>query len=76
MVKEGCEDELRHELLQSGMCALLPPDRALRDSSGQLVTGGVFAVPHKPTSDRVINDRRPFNSFERQLGWAKLPHGP
>ena len=32
-------------------------------------------MPHKEHSDRLINDRRPFNAIEGRLKWAKLPHG-
>ena len=32
-------------------------------------------MPHKPTSDRLINDRRPLNARESRLDWSKLPAG-
>ena len=63
------------QLLHSGVACLLPVEKALRDSSGNLITGGLFAVPHKEHSDRVIFDRRPQNELERRLIMAKLPHG-
>ena len=39
------------------------------------ISGGLFSVGHKDESDRLINDRRPFNGIERRLGWCRLPHG-
>ena len=75
MIKEGPEEALRHKMLQSQMCTLLPVGCALHDTSGRLITGGLSAVPHKEASDRVVCDRRPFNSFEKRLGWGRLPHG-
>ena len=36
---------------------------------------GLFTVPHKVTSDRLIVDRRAQNETEKRLGWAKFPHG-
>ena len=70
-------DELRvvKKLLSSGMATLIPASEAVTDSSGSIISGGLFAVPHKPASDRVINDRRPFNIGENRLDWSKLPHG-
>ena len=32
-------------------------------------------MAHKPGSDRLINDRRPFNAGEHRLDWARLPCG-
>ena len=62
-------------LLASGVAALLPAQQAVRDRDGNCITGGLFAVDHKPDSDRIILDRRPFNEIERRLVWARLPHG-
>ena len=67
--------EVNFRLLESGVAVLIPEELGLRDSRGELITGGLFAVDHKPTSDRIILDRRPFNELERRLVWAKLPHG-
>ena len=67
--------EVYTKLLDSGVAVLLPEEEALYDSKGCLISGGLFGVPHKAHSDRVINDRRPFNQNERRLVWAKLPHG-
>ena len=54
---------------------LLPEEEGLCDKRGKLISGGLFGVSRKEHSDRVINDRRPFNRNERRLVWAKLPHG-
>lgn len=63
------------KLLRSGVATLIPEELAMRDHQGNIITGGLFAVDHKPTSDRIILDRRPFNELERRLVWARLPHG-
>ena len=67
--------EVNKKLLASGVATLIPAEMGMRDSTGRLITGGLFAVDHKPESDRVILDRRPFNELERRLVWARLPHG-
>ncbi len=79
---KGCfkvrPDEVREvytRLLESGVATLIPEEMALRDESGRIVSGGLFAVPHKAETDRIICDRRPQNELERRLVWAKLPHG-
>eukprot|EP00438_Fugacium_kawagutii_P014674 Skav232095 [mRNA] locus=scaffold2353:86437:88234:+ [translate_table: standard] len=66
---------VNQRLLDSGVATLLPESLALRDSKGNIISGGLFAVDHKAESDRIILDRRPFNELERRLVWAKLPHG-
>ena len=68
-------DAVYQKLLASGVACLLPVDLALRDSAGNIVSGGLFAVPHKAESDRFILDRRPQNELEHRLVMAKLPHG-
>ena len=45
------------------------------ESRGRKLLAGFFAVEHKPTSDRMVVDRRPQNCTERRLGWAQLSHG-
>lgn len=67
--------EVYSKLLRSGVATLIPVDQALKDSEGNIISGGLFAVPHKPQTDRIICDRRPINELERRLVWAKLPHG-
>ena len=67
--------EVYSKLLESGVATLIPEKLALRDESGNIVSAGLFAVPHKPDSDRIICDRRPLNELERRLVWARLPHG-
>ena len=63
------------KLYHSNMITFLPKSEVLRDK-GKLVKGGLFCVPHKPTSDRLINDRRPANIREDRLNWCQLPCGP
>eukprot|EP00972_Heterocapsa_arctica_P006333 929996-Heterocapsa_arctica.AAC.1 len=36
---------------------------------------GLFTVPHKVDTDRLINDRRPQNATESGLRWGELPRG-
>ena len=67
--------EVYSRLLESGVATLIPEKMALRDEAGSIVSAGLFAVPHKCDSDRIICDRRPLNELERRLVWAKLPHG-
>ena len=74
-VSPGDHKAVNLKLLDSGVATLIPEELGLRDSSGRIITGGLFAVDHKPESDRIILDRRPFNELERRLVWAKLPHG-
>ena len=50
-------------------------DEVARRPDGRLLLAGLFAVPHKEDSDRMIFDRRPRNFEEVRLGCAKLPHG-
>ncbi len=45
------------------------------DFTEPLDAGGLFAVRHKADRDRLIYDRRPRNSRERQFGWSRLPAG-
>ena len=63
------------KLLESGVATLIPAEMALRNAQGQIVSGGLFAVPHKEATDRIILDRRPMNELERRMIMAKLPHG-
>ena len=66
---------MARKLLKCKVCVLVPAEDCPKDTEGNLMTGGLFGVAHKPTSDRLINDRRPFNAGERRLGWARLPCG-
>ena len=75
MVNPSDTFEVYSKLLNSGVATLIPVDHALKDSKGNVISGGLFAVPHKPQTDRIICDRRPINELERRLIWAKLPHG-
>ena len=75
LVRKNVEDQIRSKLLASGVAHLLPVDEALRRPDGRPLIGGLFSVPHKPHSDRLIFDRRPQNFAEDQLGWSFLPLG-
>ena len=44
-------------------------------SRGRELIAGLFIVPHKDESDRLIIDRRPQNAIESRMRWATLPHG-
>ena len=65
---------LLKKLHQSGMIEFVPIDEVLHDGP-KVIKGGLFCVAHKPTSDRLINDRRPLNARENRLGWCALPAG-
>eukprot|EP00435_Cladocopium_sp_Y103_P023661 s147_g5.t1 len=41
------------KLLESQVACLIPVEQALKDAEGNLISGGLFAVPHKAQSDRV-----------------------
>ena len=75
MVVKGKYDELLERLLESGMVRFVEDSQIPRDTVGRALAGGLFVVPHKADRDRLINDRRPCNSVEGRLGWARLPHG-
>lgn len=59
----------------TGVACLIPVEQALHDAAGNVISGGLFAVPHKAETDRIILDRRPQNELERRLVMARLPHG-
>ena len=63
------------KLHQADMITFIKKSDVLRDGK-KLIKGGLFCVPHKPTSDRLINDRRPANLREKRLEWCQLPSGP
>ena len=50
--------EVNRKLLDSGVATLIPEEFAMRDSRGNIISGGLFAVDHKSHSDRIILDRR------------------
>ncbi len=66
---------LLRKLHQAKMITFIPKNKALKEGR-KIIRGGLFAVPHKEASDRLINDRRPLNARERKLGWCELPAGP
>lgn len=65
---------LLRKLHAAGMINFLPVEDVLHED-GKPVVGGLFCVPHKAHSDRLINDRRPLNQREERLGWSNLPAG-
>ena len=67
--------ELLRKLHRSNMITFLRKKDVLAEGR-KLIKGGLFCVPHKPESDRVINDRRPLNLREERLDWCQLPSGP
>ncbi len=77
VVKVSPEDlpVVYRKLIDSGVATLIPTEMALRDQEGNIVSGGLFAVPHKELTDRIILDRRPQNELEKRVVMAKLPHG-
>ena len=63
------------KLHAADMITFLPRSQVLSEGR-RLIKGGLFCVPHKLESDRLINDRRPLNLRERRLNWCQLPAGP
>jgi len=68
------EPGLRRKLLEAGMAEVIPAS-SVPVVGGRPVVAGLFSVPHKPESDRLIIDRRGSNMLERRLHWARLPSG-
>ena len=75
MVRPQDEATIIRKLYDAGMIVLVPESDIPRGPDGKLLIGGLFSVPHKPETDRIINDRRYPNSCEDSLSWARLPHG-
>ncbi len=75
MLEAHSEVAVIGRLIKCGLVVLVPEGDLPRDASGRTLVGGLFSVPHKPLTDRLINDRRALNFSERRLGWAELPHG-
>ncbi len=67
--------ELLRKLHRANMITFLPKSQVLSEGR-KLIKGGLFCVPHKADSDRLINDRRPLNLREDRLDWCQLPCGP
>lgn len=63
------------KLHKANMITFIKKRDVLRDGK-KLIKGGLFCVPHKAESDRLINDRRPANLREKRLEWCQLPSGP
>ena len=75
MVDPAEEQGLRVRLVGCGLASLLAENEVPTDSYGRKLLAGVFAVPHKSDSDRLIFDRRLQNATEHRLQWCTLPHG-
>ena len=65
---------LLRKLYHAGMIEFLPFDKAPMEGD-KVIKGGLFSVPHKQESDRLIVDRHLLNLRERRLGWCELPSG-
>ena len=79
-VRPGDEVRLQQKLLRLGVCKLVPKWRIPTDPvTGLPISGGFVCVPkpskpgQPPRPPRLISDRRPQNSMERILHWARLP---
>ena len=64
LVEKKNEFEINTRLLKSNMCVLVSSREVARDVRGKPLVGGLFAVSHKDSSDRLINDRRPLHETE------------
>ena len=69
MLSKEHEQSMRKLLLSTGMCQLIREADVPRSRSGRKLLSGLFSVPHKPHSDRLIFDRRPQNATEHRLNW-------
>ncbi len=58
------------------MAVLLPEDEVFRYVDGGLLLAGMFAVPRKAESERLVFGRRPQNQGVWHLKWTRLPFGP
>ena len=75
MFKPDLEQNLRAKLIQCGLASLIREEEVPSGNSGRKIFAGLFAVPHKAASDRLIIDRRPQNASECGLNWSTLPPG-
>ena len=75
MVEQSNERALRHVLVHCGLASLIDEQNVPLDQNNRKLLAGIFTVPHKAESDRLIIDRRPQNSTENRLRWCTLPHG-
>ena len=75
MISPSDERQLRHALVKCGLASLIPEEEVAVGADFRKLIAGLFTVPHKPESDRLIIDRRPQNATEARLRWATLPHG-
>ena len=74
-ISKDRERLLRKRLLEIELAEPIVVCDVALDPSGRPSRAGLFAVVHKPASDRMIVDRRNANCLERRLGWCSLPHG-
>ena len=75
-VAEDVEPSLRRILLDSSVACLVPERDIPTLADGRPLLAGMFAVPHKASTDRLIFDRRPANELEDRLQRVTLPLGP
>ena len=69
------EHVLRLRMLECDMAEIVEAASVPMDHTGRRISAGLFSVPHKEHSDRLIIDRRAANSVEDRLKWCTLPHG-
>ena len=60
-------------LFANGAAVPVRTDDVDHKADGTFLSGGLFTVKHKESTDRFIFDRRPQNFGEARLGWACLP---
>ena len=75
MVAAADEPALRKKLVGCGLASLIEEKEVPVCRRGRKLLAGLFTVPHKAESDRLIIDRRPQNETEERLCWVTLPHG-
>ena len=65
MVEQSNERALRHVLVHCGLASLIDEQDVPLDQNNRKLLAGIFTVPHKAESDRLIIDRRLQNSTEK-----------
>ena len=75
MVSPKDEAAVNQKMIDSKMAVLVDESLIPRGGDGRKLLSGLFCVPHKLESDRLIFDRRPGNATESRLSWITLPHG-
>jgi hypothetical protein len=74
-ISKDDEAMLQNSLFRIGLAKPIPTQRMPCSADGRVLSSWVFAVPHKPASDRPIVDLRPLNAQEAKLRWCMLPYG-